>query len=161
MRLTITSRSEKDTLCIGKSIGERLTGGEIILLDSDLGGGKTTLTRGLISGIGSADEVSSPTFTISQVYGSGRLEVHHYDLYRLGEMGLMSEEIREVLLLQNGVVVIEWPGLVTEDLPSDRVIHIALERQKSGEDDRRITIEYTEELAYAMDPAVLEDAPCR
>ena len=161
MRLTITSRSENDTQCIGKSIGERLKGSEIILLESDLGGGKTTLTRGLTEALGSQEQVTSPTFTISQVYGSGRLEVHHYDLYRLGEIGLMNQEIQEVLSLENGVVVIEWPGLATESLPADRIIHISLERQKSGEDDRRITIEYPVELAYAVDPDVLEDAPCR
>lgn len=157
MRYEIVSRNEKQTIALGASIGARLKGGEVLLLESDLGGGKTTLTRGLVEGIGSNDEVSSPTFMISQVYGGGRAEVHHYDLYRLGEMGLAREQLQEVLERGDVVTIIEWPSLAENDLPVDRLIHIRLDLQKSGEDDRLVTINYSEKLAYAIDKKEFEE----
>jgi len=157
MKLEITSRSETDTSNIGAQIGGQLRGGEIILLESDLGGGKTALTRGITLGIGSEDAVSSPTFMISQIYSGRSLQLHHYDLYRLGEMGLMKEELQEVMEDENNVVVIEWPNLVEHSLPENRVIHIKFELRKRDINERLITINYPDKLSYAIDKDVLED----
>ena len=147
MKLELLSRNETDTVNIGSQIGHKLRGSEIILLESDLGGGKTTFTRGLASGIESGDDVSSPTFTISQVYKGKSLEIHHYDLYRLGEMGLMMKELQEVVEDKNNVVVIEWPNLVEHNLPENRVIHIKLEMRKRDINERLITIMYADQLS--------------
>jgi len=81
--LRITSESPEATEQLAEAIGRRLTGGEVIELVSDLGGGKTTFVRGLARGLGSADVVSSPTFTVSKVYKADKLELHHFDFYRL------------------------------------------------------------------------------
>lgn len=160
MKYKFLSRSETDTVCAGKRIGENLRGGEIIVLDSDLGGGKTALTRGIALGLGAEDEVSSPTFTISQVYLGGKFEMHHYDLYRLGEMGLMSEELNEVLDMKDAVVVIEWPQLAKSTLPKQRVVHIKIDLQKEDENHRLLVFSYPAELEYVINRKVLEAGPC-
>jgi tRNA threonylcarbamoyladenosine biosynthesis protein TsaE len=160
MRYENISHSEEATLNLGRHIGERLAGGEIILLESDLGGGKTTLTKGIVDGIGSDEVVSSPTFTITQLYNRGRIEVHHYDLYRLGELGLMNDELQEVLTRKDVVVVIEWPDLAKDSLPEARVVHIALARLKSDESDRQIIINYPESLEYLIDERKLDTEIC-
>lgn len=157
MKLELLSWNETDTVNMGKQIGSRLRGGEIILLESDLGGGKTTFTKGLAVGLGSEDDVSSPTFTISQVYRGKKLELHHYDLYRLGEMGLMSEELNEVLEDKHNIVVIEWPNLAEANLPVDRLIHIKFELRKRDINERLITINYPEILSYAIVEDISED----
>jgi len=160
MKLVIMSNSEKQTVCIGKQIGGLLRGGEIILLDSDLGGGKTALTRGLAEGIGSGDEVTSPTFAINQTYIGKKLEIHHYDLYRLDTLGETKYEMQEFLKEPNSVVVIEWPGLAENMLANTDKITIKIDRQKSSENDRLITIEYPDSLKYAINIESLEDCQC-
>ncbi len=160
MRLEIVSRKETETVCIGRCIGELLRGGEIIFLDSDLGGGKTALTRGLAIGIESIDDVTSPTFAINQTYNGKKLEIHHYDLYRLDSLGETEYEMQEFLKEPNAVLVIEWPGLAESVLADRDKIIIKIERQKSTEDERLITIEYPESLKYAIDADMLEGKPC-
>jgi len=160
MKLEIMSHGEKDTFCIGKQIGSSLRGGEIILLDSDLGGGKTVLTKGIAEGIGSTDLVTSPTFTIQQIYTGKNLELYHYDLYRLNTLGIIEQEMQEFLGQPDVVVVVEWPGLAESVFPSKEVIHIKLDRQKSSETERLLTIEYPDSSKYAIDKDVLGDYPC-
>lgn len=141
----INTDSSDSTEQLGRSIGQRLRGGEVIELASDLGGGKTTFVRGLASGAGSTDAVSSPSFTISQLYKAGQLEVHHYDFYRLGEPGLMAQELAEVLDDPSAVVVVEWAAVVGNVLPSERLsIYITA----TSENDRTFNITLPSSLAY-------------
>ena len=142
--------SSADTERIAMAIGAKLQGGECFELSSDLGGGKTTFTRGLAAGAGSADQVSSPTFTISKVYDAADLRIYHYDFYRLQDPGLVAEELAESIEDPNAVSVIEWAQTVGHVLPESRV-QITIERQKDGEDVRKLTIEYPEELAYLLE----------
>jgi tRNA threonylcarbamoyladenosine biosynthesis protein TsaE len=120
------SSSAVQTESIGKAIAESLQGGEIIELSSDLGGGKTTLTRGIARGLGVLENITSPTFVVSKVYKGDSLELHHYDFYRLNEIGIMSEEIKEVLENTKNITVIEWAGDLHESLPQERIIGIEL-----------------------------------
>lgn len=159
MKLEIVSHGETETVCIGSRIGGLLGGGEIILLDSDLGGGKTALTRGLAEGIGSKDDVTSPTFAINQMYSGDNLEIYHYDLYRLESLGQTEHEMQEFLELPNAVIVIEWPGLAENMLASRDKIKIKIERQKTTENERLIIIEYPDSLKYAIDADILENQP--
>jgi tRNA threonylcarbamoyladenosine biosynthesis protein TsaE len=124
-----------------------LRGGEIIELVSDLGGGKTTFVRGLARGMGSKDNVASPTFTISRQYKAKGLTLHHFDFYRLPEPGLIAHELAEVLEDPKAITVIEWAGIVQDVLPTERItIHI-----KSTEDEgREFTIIYPETFAYVL-----------
>lgn len=131
------STSSGETEEIGRKIGGRLRGGEVIELSSDLGGGKTTFVRGLVAGFGSKDAVSSPSFTISQVYKAEDRTVHHYDFYRLPEAGLMASEIAEVLRDPSAVVVVEWAGAVQDVLPDERV---RITITATGDEERAIAV---------------------
>jgi tRNA threonylcarbamoyladenosine biosynthesis protein TsaE len=113
-----------------------LRGGEVIELASDLGGGKTTFTQGLAAAMGYDGEVTSPTFTLSNIYRlpSGR-EIHHYDLYRLSEGGILGDELDEDMGDPVIVTVVEWAGAVSDILPADR---LRVELERTGDDSRLI-----------------------
>lgn len=146
-RYETDTRSAKDTEAFGKAIGERLHGGEVIELVSDLGGGKTTLVKGLAQGIGSTDKVSSPTFTISQEYHAGNRTLFHFDFYRLPEAGIVANELAEVLGDPHAAVVVEWGDIVQDVLPEDR---ITIRIQATGEDERHIALTYPGSREYAI-----------
>ena len=102
------SRSESDTRALGERLGEKLQGGEIVLLCGDLGAGKTQFAKGVARGLGVRDEVVSPTFIMAARY-AGRVPLVHYDLYRvrgdreLQELGWLElEDPREVTLVEWG-----------------------------------------------------------
>ena len=91
----------------GRTIGAALRGGEVLELIGDVGTGKTTLTKGLAEGLAISEPVQSPTFTISRVYAArDGLHLHHYDFYRLGEAGIMAEDVNEVMHDPAAVTVI-------------------------------------------------------
>ena len=151
MRKQIITENESDTYKLGAHIGARLIGGEILVLESDLGGGKTALARGIAEGIGSSDAVSSPTFTISHVYTGKKLTMHHYDFYRLGELGIMSEELQEVINELDSVAVIEWPEAASELLPPARTIHIKIDKDVEAVDKRLFDVTLPESLYYVLE----------
>lgn len=131
---SITS-SEEETAAIGERLGSTLRAGDVLLLYGDLGAGKTAFTRGLARGLGaSADEVTSPTFTLVQEY-PGRLTLFHVDLYRLEEREVDDLGLEE-LILGEGIVAIEWAER-WRGRPDD-VIEVRFEH--AGEDRRRVTI---------------------
>jgi len=107
---TVFSLSEEETLEIARGIGRSLKGGELLLLEGDLGYGKTVFARGVATALGIApEEVTSPSFTLVHEYKGGRVPVFHLDLYRLDESdeqagGFGVEEI----LAAGGVVIVEW-----------------------------------------------------
>ena len=136
-----TSKSEHATIDIGRKIGESLQGGEIITLSGDLGAGKTVLTKGIASGLGIADSVLSPTFTLMNEY-EGRLTLYHYDAYRLRT----SEEAYEAGLTEyfgdkRGVCVIEWWENIADSLETFARKHITITRT----DDKTRIIEVVDE----------------
>ncbi len=107
---------------MGEAIGRSVSGSEVLELVGDIGAGKTTLTKGIARALGINEPVQSPTFTISRVYDSPKgLRLAHYDFYRLGEAGIMGDEIREAMD-DDSVVVVEWAGAVDDDLPKDRLV---------------------------------------
>ena len=117
---------------LGEAIGRSVSGGEVLELVGDIGAGKTTLTKGIARALGINEPVQSPTFTISRVYDSPKgLRLAHYDFYRLGEAGIMGDEIREAAD-DDSVVVVEWAGAVDDDLPEDRlVVKITTDRKST------------------------------
>ena len=148
LTLRINSTSSEDTEKLGELLGLRLKGGEVFLLSSDLGGGKTTLTRGIAKGAGSDDSVGSPTFTISRVYTTPHFEIHHFDFYRLNEPGIIAHELNEVMQDTNAVVIIEWADIVQDSLPSE---HCLIAISQIGEDTRDIKITVPESLANVIE----------
>lgn len=115
---------------------------------SDLGGGKTTFVRGLAHGMGSADRVSSPSFTLTNQYQSDGLTLQHFDFYRLSEPGIMRDELSETIADPDSVTVVEWAGIVDDVLPADRLtIHITA----TGETSRQFQFRYPAALAYLLE----------
>lgn len=131
-----TTGSESETAAVGEALGERLRAGDVVLLYGDLGAGKTAFVRGLARGIGaSADEVSSPTFTLVQEYAGPSLTLFHVDLYRL-EPAEIDDLGLEDLVAGDGVVAIEWAER-WRGRPDD-VTEVRIE--DAGEDRRRIHV---------------------
>ncbi len=129
-------------------MGHNLRGGEVIELVSDLGGGKTTFTRGLVAGAGSHDVVASPTFTVSRVYTTPQFAIHHFDFYRLPEAGLAAYELHDIIGDPHTVIVVEWGGVVVHVLPHDR---IKIELTRTGDTSRHVVISYPQSLGYVME----------
>lgn len=147
-KLQIHSTDSDTTETLGANIGSRLRGGEVIELMSDLGGGKTTFTRGLVRGAGSEDHVSSPTFTVSKIYKSNKLRIHHFDLYRLHEAGIMAHEIVELQQDPENVLVLEWAGIADDFLTPDRLM---VSFETTSENEREIVMSYPKTLAYLVE----------
>jgi tRNA threonylcarbamoyladenosine biosynthesis protein TsaE len=150
LQLRITSESADHTEALGESLGKRLRGGEVIELVSDLGGGKTTLVRGLARGAGSHDHVSSPTFTMSKIYETGDFQLHHYDFYRLDQAGILAEELSEVIEDGRNVTIIEWSDIVKQVLPATR---LTITIDQTAEDERQIIIEVPVAYSYLLQAA--------
>lgn len=141
------STSSDTTEQFARLLGSKLTGGETIVLVSDLGGGKTAFVRGLAKGMGSTDHVASPTFTLAREYKAGPLTLHHFDFYRLQEPGVVAAELEEFIHDPNAVVAIEWGGIVEEILPEDSIV-ITITR--TGETNRHFRVQYPKQLAYII-----------
>ena len=107
--MDITTHSEEETAAAGQQLAASLQPGAVVLLSGELGAGKTAFVRGLAAGLGiDPSEVSSPTFTLIQEYGGGRLVLYHVDLYRLKPVEVDDLGLDE-LTSEGGVTAIEWP----------------------------------------------------
>ncbi|MGA8766263.1 MAG: tRNA (adenosine(37)-N6)-threonylcarbamoyltransferase complex ATPase subunit type 1 TsaE [Candidatus Acidiferrales bacterium] len=135
----LVTHSSEETIQRGREIGAQLKAPVLVLLSGDLGAGKTTLTKGIASGLGAAgeDEVTSPTFTLVHKYDRGAT-VYHVDLYRIGDFHDLETLGLEDVFAEKAVVIVEWPDklAVRTDWP---VVRIRLEH--ISEDSRRIHIE--------------------
>lgn len=133
-----TTHSSDETIQLGRDIGRELTPPALILLSGDLGAGKTTLTKGIASGMGAAgeDEVTSPTFTLVHKY-DGKSRAYHVDLYRIEGSHDLETLGLEDLFNEPAVVIVEWPEKLTlrTDWP---VVRVHLEHV--SEDTRRVSI---------------------
>lgn len=139
--MVIETRSAEETFALGEKIGKAARAGEVYTLIGDLGVGKTVFTQGMAKGLGIAEPVSSPTFTIVQVYDEGRLPFYHFDVYRIGDISEMDEIGFEDYVYGDGVSLIEWANLIEEILPDKRT-EIYIEKDlENGFEFRRITVE--------------------
>ena len=139
--MRIESNSAEDTFALGKQCGQKAAAGQVYCLYGDLGVGKTVFTQGFAAGLGIKGPVSSPTFTILQVYDEGRLPFYHFDVYRIGDVSEMDEIGYEDCFYGEGVCLIEWSQLIPEILP-EQVVRIRIEKDlEQGFDYRKITVE--------------------
>ena len=137
----LDSLSEKETFAIAKELAEKAKAGEVYCLSRDLGVGKTIFTKGFAAGLGITEPVSSPTFTIVQIYEEGRLPLYHFDVYRIEDIEEMEEIGYEDCFYGEGVCLVEWAELIKEILPENcKKILIEKDLEK-GFDYRRITME--------------------
>ena len=139
--MTIDSNSARETLELGKKMGEQAVPGTVYTLTGELGTGKTVFTQGFAEGLGISEPVSSPTFTILQEYDSGRLPFYHFDVYRISDVEEMEEIGYEDYIYGEGVCLIEWADLSEELLPGQRCRIVIEKDLEKGFDYRRITVE--------------------
>jgi tRNA threonylcarbamoyladenosine biosynthesis protein TsaE len=132
------SQSSEETVARGREIAAQLSAPVLVLLSGDLGSGKTTLTKGIISGLGAAKEadVTSPTFTLVHVFHN-HCKVYHVDLYRVESFHDLESLGLEDALGEQAIVIIEWSERFTfrTDWPSVR-IHL----EHAGGDSRRVVV---------------------
>ena len=141
--MKFTTNSPAETEAIGAALGKILQPGTVIAYRGDLGAGKTAFTRGLAKGLGCTDMVTSPTYTIVNEYLSGRIPLFHFDMYRLASSDDLWDIGWEDYLERGGVCAVEWSENVADAL--EGAINVTIE--KTGEENRRITIEGGENFA--------------
>lgn len=128
------SKSVQDTYALAEKVAKRLKGGEVILLNGNLGAGKTTFTKGLAKALGVEEVVTSPTFTFMKEY-KGRLSLYHFDMYRVEDEDELYELGLSDYLYMDGVCVIEWNKF--ERVPNPIVIDV----RTMENDEREFVVE--------------------
>lgn len=137
--LTLETHSDEDTRLLGRKLGESvLPDAGVVVLIGELGAGKTTLTKGIVEGrrAASADDVSSPTFTLIHEYGDP-VQVYHVDLYRLDTAEQARRLGLEELFDRPALVLLEWGERFPELLPPERY---EIRISHRGEDDRLVEV---------------------
>jgi tRNA threonylcarbamoyladenosine biosynthesis protein TsaE len=132
---TITTRTPAETRRLGERLARLLEAGDVVLLQGDLGAGKTCLSQGIGKGLRVAEPVKSSSFVLVNEY-NGRLRVHHADLFRL-----TPEEVAELALEEvaaDGVLLVEWPDRAWEQMPEEGLV---VRFDILGERERRLTFE--------------------
>ncbi len=135
--MTYITNSPEQTEAIGRALGQKLKGGEIVAYTGDLGAGKTAFTRGLARGLGINMAVTSPTYTLVNEYSGGRLELFHFDMYRLSSSDDLFDIGWDDYLLRGGVCAVEWSENVSDAMEDAIWVRI----RRLDDDTRSITIE--------------------
>jgi tRNA threonylcarbamoyladenosine biosynthesis protein TsaE len=131
------TNSPEETEAVGQLIASRLQPGTIIAFEGDLGAGKTAFTRGLARGLGAADRVTSPTYTIVNEYLGGRRPLFHFDMYRLHSSDDLFDIGWEDYLERGGICAVEWIENVSDAIGGALTVRI----EKTGDTSRTITLE--------------------
>ena len=155
--ITVTLPNERTTCALGNWLGQNLTVGTVLLLQGDLGSGKTTLIKGLGQGLGISEEIDSPTFTLINEYLSGRIPLYHVDLYRIEPADthrLFLETYWEGLEYPPGIVAIEWSERL-QYLPLTPLKIALTYRQSSG---REATLTPSNQAQLTLLEALTPDA---
>ena len=141
MKKTIVETScMEDTAKYAYEMAVNAEPGQVYALIGDLGVGKTVFTKGFAEGLGIEEPVSSPTFTILQIYEEGRLPLYHFDVYRIEEPEEMEEVGFDDYIYGEGVCLIEWANRIEESLPEE-TIYVVIEKDlEKGMDYRKITV---------------------
>jgi tRNA threonylcarbamoyladenosine biosynthesis protein TsaE len=148
--MTLVTRSEDETQAYAAQLANRLEAGDVILLQGDLGAGKTAFVRGLAAGLGiDPEEVSSPTFTLLHEYRGGRLTLYHADLYRLDRASADDVGLNDPALAA-GVLAIEWPERLSHPMPGASTVTLEVV------DDRTRRIRVGETVVSSQESGVLE-----
>ena len=129
------TKSAAETRALGEKLAGRLQPGDVLLLEGDLGAGKSELTRGIAKGLGVTETVTSPSFTILNVYESGRCPLYHFDWYRLESAEELYELGMDEYLGGDGIAVVEWPGRCPDAVPEGAV---RIRMTAVGENERMI-----------------------
>ena len=131
------THSPAETRALGRQLAASLQPGDVLLLYGDLGAGKSEFTRGIAEGLGVSGPVTSPSFTIMNVYDDGRIPLYHFDWYRLESVEELYEMGMDEYLGGDGVAVVEWPTQCPEAIPEN---HLAVHITPAGENEREISL---------------------
>ena len=135
----IITYSEQETKKVAKDIASKINEPKVIVLNGELGAGKTKFTEGFLSYFGLEDEISSPTFTIVNEYQNENINIYHFDVYRLADIdefyAIGGEEY-----FSKGICIIEWGEIIEEALPK-HYIKINIQKDKNDFDKRILCIE--------------------
>ncbi|MBL8181922.1 MAG: tRNA (adenosine(37)-N6)-threonylcarbamoyltransferase complex ATPase subunit type 1 TsaE [Blastocatellia bacterium] len=137
-----TLTTPEDAFAFGERFAEMLAAGDVVLLIGGLGAGKTLFTKGVMSGLGyDVDEVTSPSFSLVNLYETDRFDVYHIDLWRLDRGGDIAEAVglNEIVENENVVTLIEWADRLQDSNFSNRTFTITI--SGDGDDARTIAIE--------------------
>ena len=133
--IVLKTNSEEETLHLGERLAKCIPNGMTLLLQGDLGAGKTTLVRGIARGLNIKDVVQSPTFNIMKIYLKGDRPLIHIDAYRLADIN-NDIGLDEYIGYETGITVIEWPMFIKDLIPVDSIeVNII----NDGDDKRTIT----------------------
>ncbi len=135
------SESPEETEKIAAALAKTLSSGSVVALTGELGAGKTCFAKGLAEGMGIKGYVKSPSFTILNIYGEGRLPFYHIDLYRIENKLELVDLGLDEYVYGRGVTVIEWAERIEDELPPNT---ITVKLSYEGETKRRIEIEQGE-----------------
>ena len=144
MTTAITTRSPAETEAAGAELAERLRPGDVVLVSGDLGAGKTTFVRGACRALGVKGAVTSPTYSIGQVYATGQepeMEIAHLDLYRLQSLSGEDAALLDDYLTPHRIGFVEWPAVGEAGIERPRA-RVTIEH--GGEDTRTITVDVEE-----------------
>lgn len=131
----------EETFALGEMIGRRLASGDAVLLHGGLGAGKTLLTKGILNALGfDSDEVTSPSFTLVNLYKTPPFDVHHIDLWRIDEKSdaAFGVGLDEIVEQENAVVIIEWAERLGKYRFPSRVFDISI--KGDGDEPRQMLI---------------------
>jgi len=141
MTSTYTTATPEDTFALGEEIGASLTGGEVLLLSGGLGAGKTLLTKGILNALDyDVEEVTSPSFTLVNLYKTEARDIYHIDLWRLddGRSSASAVGLEEILDDAEAIVIIEWAEKLKDFHFPGKFLRIMIEGD--GEDPRKIVV---------------------
>ena len=142
--MEFNSNSYEETLEFAKNFAADLEDGAALCLYGELGAGKTAFVQGLAKGFGVTEYITSPTFTVVNVYESGHKTLYHFDMYRLEDSSEAYEIGYEEYVYGSGISVIEWPERIDDILP-DKRYNVVIEKDiNKGESYRKITVEKVE-----------------
>lgn len=130
------THSPAETRALGRQLAQSLMPGDVLLLWGNLGAGKSEFTRGIAEGLNVTNTVTSPSFTILNVYDEGRVPLYHFDWYRLNGADELYEMGMDEYLGGDGVAVVEWPSQCPEAIPET---HLAVHLTPVGDSEREVT----------------------
>jgi tRNA threonylcarbamoyladenosine biosynthesis protein TsaE len=136
--LVVVTTSAAQTQDLAAALGQIAVAGDLVLLAGEMGAGKTAFAQGFARGLGIADQVTSPTFTIVQEYSGGRLNMHHLDVYRLETLREVADLGLSEMLDEDAVMLVEWGDAVLPALP-DQYLELRL-AFGDDDDERRIEL---------------------
>jgi tRNA threonylcarbamoyladenosine biosynthesis protein TsaE len=116
---TFISNSPAATREVGRQLARELRAGSVVALEGELGSGKTQFTKGVVAGLGSATEVTSPTFTLVHEYSGGRLPIYHFDFFRLEDRQSAARLGLDDYFFGDGVSIVEWADRFPELIPKE------------------------------------------